>query len=203
MTPFISSRGILSSMIMSAPASSASRAPSKLVTSTSILMPAGTLALARRTASPTPPTIAMWLSLMRTISDRLILWLTPPPCWTAYFSRARRTGVVFRVSRTRVFVPSKAFTKRRVSRGDPGEALEEVQGRALALEKGDGVALESGQDVSGLELPAVLDLDIERDLGIDLRKDEPGQPDPRQDPALPWPEGRPSKRNREGSGSPT
>ena len=43
-----------------------------------------------------------WLSLTSTASDRLPRWLWPPPARTAAFSRARRPGVVLRVSSTRV-----------------------------------------------------------------------------------------------------
>ena len=57
--------------------------------------------LARATASVID-TPARWLSLTSTASERLPRWLCPPPARTAAFSRARRPGVVLRVSRTRV-----------------------------------------------------------------------------------------------------
>ena len=41
-------------------------------------------------------------------------WFTPPPMRTASFSIIRKPGVVLRVSRTRVFVPSSALTYLRV-----------------------------------------------------------------------------------------
>ena len=46
-------------------------------------------------------------------------WFTPPPQRTAYFSSARRPGVVLRVSRTRAPVPSSASTQRCVSVATP------------------------------------------------------------------------------------
>src|SRR5690606_41855327 len=45
---------------------------------------------------------------MSAASYRPILWLTPPPHFTAYFWRARRPGRVLRVSRTLALVPAKA-----------------------------------------------------------------------------------------------
>src|SRR5438309_5563424 len=45
---------------------------------------------------------------MRTASDRLPRWLAPPPARTAAFSRARRPGVVLRVSRIRHRPPAAA-----------------------------------------------------------------------------------------------
>jgi len=68
--------------------------------------------------------------------------------------------------------------------GDPRKPLEEIQGRPLSLEQGDGIALDPGQNVAGFKTPAVLDFDLEGDLGIDLGEDEPGQPDPGQDAFL-------------------
>ena len=47
---------------------------------------------------PIPPQAATWLSLIRMASSRPKRWLTPPPQRTAYFSKARRPGVVLRVS---------------------------------------------------------------------------------------------------------
>ena len=54
----------------------------------------------RANASATPPAATTWLSLTSAASDSDIRWLTPPPQRTAYFSSARRPGVVLRVSRT-------------------------------------------------------------------------------------------------------
>src|SRR5690625_7032970 len=46
----------------------------------------------------------MWLSLIRTASSSPKRWFTPPPARTAYFSKARSPGVVFRVQHTRASV---------------------------------------------------------------------------------------------------
>src|SRR5204862_2079292 len=56
---------MLSSRICSAPAASASSTSASSRHSTSTRVPAGTPAWALRTASPTPPAIAAWFSLMR------------------------------------------------------------------------------------------------------------------------------------------
>ena len=48
------------------------------------------------------------------MSNRPIRWFTPPPIFTAIFSRIRIPGVVLRVSSTRVFVPSNTFAYLRV-----------------------------------------------------------------------------------------
>ncbi len=53
------------------------------------------------TAAATEPACAMWLSLMRPISDRSWRWLKPPPLTTAYLEIARSIGIVLRVSSTR------------------------------------------------------------------------------------------------------
>ena len=105
---------MLSSRITSAPASRASRTWARSVTSTSTFTRWPTAAFARRTASPTPPATATWLSLMSTASSRPKRWLEPPPTRTAYFSRARSPGVVLRVSATRAPVPATRATTRRV-----------------------------------------------------------------------------------------
>ena len=67
----------------------------------------------RRAASSavrTPPRAATWLSFTKTASERLILWLEPPPQRTAYFSTARRPGNVLRVSLMTAPVPATAST---------------------------------------------------------------------------------------------
>ena len=56
---------------------------------------------------------------MRIPSYRPVRWFVPPPQRTAYFSSARRPGVVLRVSRMRVGVPSVSSAKRRVSEAIP------------------------------------------------------------------------------------
>ena len=58
----------------------------------------------------TEPAARRWLSLTRTASSRPKRWLRPPPQATAYFSSARRPGVVLRVSRMAAPVPSIAST---------------------------------------------------------------------------------------------
>ena len=68
------------------------------------------LACARRIAAPTPPAAATWLSLIRIASSRPKRWLTPPPQRTAYFSSARKPGVVLRVSVITAPVPATAST---------------------------------------------------------------------------------------------
>ena len=105
----------LSSRITSAPASMASSSCARSSTSTAMRSPCGALARARRTASRTDPTSATWLSLIRIPEARSERWLTPPPVRTAYFSSARRPGVVLRVSVTRTLAPSAAATKAWVS----------------------------------------------------------------------------------------
>ena len=64
---------------------------------------------------------ARWLSFTRTKSDNDPRWFTPPPARTAAFSRARRPGVVLRVSHTRQagLAAATASTKRRVSDATP------------------------------------------------------------------------------------
>ena len=90
---------MLSSNTRSAPASMAVLTWSRWSHSTCTLSP-GQRSRARATACGIDRP-ARWLSLMSTLSERLPRWLTPPPARTAAFSRARRPGVVFRVSRTR------------------------------------------------------------------------------------------------------
>ena len=74
-------------------------------------------------AGPAPPPPrwrrpARWLSLSRMPSESEPRWLAPPPARTAAFSRARRPGVVLRVSRMRAVGPA-ASTKRRVRVATP------------------------------------------------------------------------------------
>ena len=62
---------MLSSMMMSAPASTASRTMSRVSTSTSTLRTNGACLRAASMASRTPPAASMWLSFSSTPSDRL------------------------------------------------------------------------------------------------------------------------------------
>ena len=78
---------------------------------------AGQRACAVETAS-SMASPARWLSLTRMPSDSEPRWLTPPPARTAAFSRARRPGVVLRVSRMRARSPA-ASTKRLVRVATP------------------------------------------------------------------------------------
>lgn len=83
-------------------------------TSTSIAR-SGNSSLTRLKASATPPAAMTWLSLTSAASDSDMRWLTPPPQRTAYFSRARRPGVVLRVSLTLALVPSRTSAQARVA----------------------------------------------------------------------------------------
>ena len=105
---------MLSSSTRSAPASTASPTSSTESPSTSTGT-SGNAARTARNASATPPAATTWLSLTIAASDSDMRWLTPPPQRTAYFSSARRPGVVLRVSRTAAPVPSTASAQRRVS----------------------------------------------------------------------------------------
>ena len=89
--------------------SSTSRSWSSVSTSISILTRWPAMA-ARALAAPArmPPATAMWLSLIRIASSRPKRWLKPPPQRTAYFSSARRPGVVLRVQQMRALVPAIA-----------------------------------------------------------------------------------------------
>ncbi len=90
-----------------------------------------------------------WFSLTRIASSRPARWLAPPPQRTAYFSSARRPGVVLRVSRMVAPVPSTAADVARGQRRDPAEAAEQVERRALAGEHGARRALELARGGSG------------------------------------------------------
>ncbi len=65
--------------------------------------------IARSAPAPSAPS-ARWLSLISTASYRPVRWFQPPPHRTAYFSKVRQPGVVFRVSKTRALVPATAST---------------------------------------------------------------------------------------------
>ena len=109
---------MLSSRTRSAPAPTASRTSSTESHSTST----GRSGYAARTSAnafPTPPAASTWLSLTSAASDRLIRWFSPPPRRTAYFSSARRPGVVLRVSRTAAPEPATASTHRAVAVATP------------------------------------------------------------------------------------
>ena len=107
---------MLSRSTRSVPAEHATSTCSGESHSTSTLRP-GHRRRARRTAASidSPP---RWLSLTRMPSESEPRWFTPPPARTAAFSRARRPGVVLRVSRMRAW-PAAARTKRRVMLATP------------------------------------------------------------------------------------
>src|SRR3989442_5247731 len=66
-----------------------------------------------------PPATAMWLSLINMASSSPKRWLKPPPQRTAYFSKARRPGVVLRVQQMRVRVPATRRTNSYVAVATP------------------------------------------------------------------------------------
>ena len=109
----------LSSMRMSTPPASTGSIWSRRSTSTSSRVVWPSRARARRIASvrstPCWASTARWLSLAITASEREKRWFTPPPQRTACRSRARRPGVVLRVSVMRAPVPSTASTMARVA----------------------------------------------------------------------------------------
>ena len=102
----MSSWDMLSSMMMSAPASTASRTMSSVSHSTSTLSTKGADARAHSMARATPPAASMWLSLSSTPSDRPKRCIEPPPRRTASRSNRRMPGVVLRVQTRRVPVPA-------------------------------------------------------------------------------------------------
>ena len=83
-----------------------------------------------------PPATAMWLSLIRIASSSPKRWLKPPPQRTAYFSSARRPGVVLRVQQMRNLVPAVWRTIIGGQRGDAGKPADEIQRGAFAGEHG-------------------------------------------------------------------
>ena len=60
-------------------------------------------------------------------------WLWPPPNVTAHFSRARRPGVVFRVSRMMVGYPRTAARKREVSVATPERCWRKLRTTRSAI----------------------------------------------------------------------
>ena len=60
------------------------------------------------------PAASLWLSLIMATSYRPMRLLVPPPARTAYFSSARRPGVVLRVSSTVALLPASRSAQRRV-----------------------------------------------------------------------------------------
>ena len=97
----------------------------------------------------------MWLSLIRIASSRPKRWLKPPPQRTAYFSSARRPGVVLRVQQMRSLVCRRRGGQNRRSRRDAGEPAEEIQRHALAGQHGAGRARDRQQRHAGGDARAV------------------------------------------------
>ncbi len=81
--------------------------------------------------------------------------MTPPPQRTAYFSRARRPGVVLRVSRMRAPVPSTASTQRAVSGRDARQVAQQVEHRAFDGQQPPYRTFGGQHDVAGLHAIAV------------------------------------------------
>ncbi len=124
---------------------------------------------------PTPPAMAMWLSLIRIASSRPKRWLAPPPQRTAYFSTARRPGVVLRVQTTRARVWAIGVGRCGGGGGDAAEVAEEVQRHALGGQDAAGGALDAGDDVARLRAVAVLAHTVEPDRRVDQPEGERGQ----------------------------
>ncbi len=107
----ISSTCMLSSIIISARASAAWMASSRLSTSISIFLVKLAYSLALQIAVSTSPTSARWLSLISTASSSRYRCVSPPPMRTASFSQNCIPGVVLRVAETKIFeFPSLAFS---------------------------------------------------------------------------------------------
>ncbi len=81
-----------------------------------------------------PPAIRRWFSLTRIASSRPKRWLRPPPQRTAYFSSARRPGVVLRVSRIVDAGAGDLVDVAAGQRRDPGQPADEVERGSLAGE---------------------------------------------------------------------
>ena len=121
----------------------------------------------------------MWLSLIRTPSSRPKRWLTPPPMRTAYFSRARRPGVVLRVSDDAGPVPATAATASRVAVAMPDRRLSEVEGGPLGCEDGARVTIDDGDGVARSDIGAVGHADLDREPGAEQAEGEEGGVEPR------------------------
>ena len=91
-------------------------------------------AAARAAPRAMPPASRLWLSLIRTPSSSRWRWFVPPPQRTAYFSRSRNVGVVFRVSRT-VMRPAAASTYVRVSVAMPLRRCRKLSAVRSAVEQ--------------------------------------------------------------------
>mmetsp|Transcript_1795 Transcript_1795/g.3274 ORF Transcript_1795/g.3274 Transcript_1795/m.3274 type:complete len:283 (-) Transcript_1795:23-871(-) len=99
-TSFSDSGSKLSSITISAPASAASAASSKLLHSTSILEEKPHARRALLIAAVILPLLHMWLSFSMTMCDKSMRCVLAPPTSTAYFSTSRKPGVTLRVAAT-------------------------------------------------------------------------------------------------------
>ena len=131
----------LSSRMMSAPAA-ARRPPAQALRLDLDRHRRGFAAASAPPRCTTPPASRTWLSLISMPSSRPKRWLTPPPARTAYFSSARSSGVVLRVSRT-VMRPAGRVDELPRQRGDAGQPLQEVERRALGGQQRRRAARES------------------------------------------------------------
>ena len=133
-------------------------------------------------ASATPPAAITWLSLTSAASDSDIRWLTPPPQRTAYFSRARRPGVVLRVSRTLAFVPSRTSAQARVAVAMPDRRHSRLSALRSAVSRSRVRVVTRQQLLAGLDPVAVLDVPLDLELvGADDGQDRLGDPQARDD----------------------
>jgi hypothetical protein len=98
---------MLSRRTASAPAATAASTSGIVSASTSTRRRWCAAERAAATAGAIPPAARIPFSLIRIPSERENRWFVPPPTRTAYFSRTRSSGVVFRVSSS--FVPWAAI----------------------------------------------------------------------------------------------
>ena len=105
---------------------------------------------------------ATWLSLTSAASLSDMRWLTPPPQRTAYFCRARRPGIVLRVSRTRALVPPSASAHRAVSEATPLRWQSRLSARAFGGEQLPGRGVDGHQLVATHDPGAVGDQLVDR-----------------------------------------
>ena len=149
-------------MTRSAPAAKASRSSSRSSTSISTGIVAARLRTAAN-ASATPPMEATWLSLTSAASLSDMRWLTPPPQRTAYFCRARRPGIVLRVSRTaRTGCQLSASAQLRGERGDAAQMAQQVQRAAFGGQQLAGRRIDGHQRVATPDAGAVGDELVDR-----------------------------------------
>src|SRR5271170_3833277 len=130
------SGAILSSNTASTPTSSASASWSRESTASSILTRCPACCRASSSAGPTPPAIAMWLSLISIASSSPKRWLAPPPDRTASFSKVRSPGVVLRVHTILALKPVIASANARVAVATPDIRLKRLSAVRSAASTG-------------------------------------------------------------------